>query len=184
MWRALNARRRSLAQTLSLLSICLAETTRVHPDFQQQEAVTLPPSLHLQILSIPGWMYNSNHTKHLQNLQKGHQGQAKVDFCRVLLLLHHLYEKGQHPVLSQPVTVNLQVAHIVPWPPTETPTSPSTQRRSRHSSFTFKSSEPLADSVGPRHGKAAWRDEGNSCPSGHKAIKLQLLDLNSAKPAV
>ncbi|XDA77731.1 hypothetical protein R6Z07M_007823 [Ovis aries] len=49
----------------------LSETTRVHPDFQQQEAVTLPPSLHLQILSIPGWMYNSNHTKHLQNLQKG-----------------------------------------------------------------------------------------------------------------
>ncbi|KAI4585492.1 hypothetical protein MJG53_005726 [Ovis ammon polii x Ovis aries] len=83
----------------------LSETTRVHPDFQQQEAVTLPPSLHLQILSIPGWMYNSNHTKHLQNLQKG---QAKVDFCRVLLRLHHLYEKGQHPVLSQPVTVNLQ----------------------------------------------------------------------------
>ncbi|KAG5207830.1 hypothetical protein JEQ12_017594 [Ovis aries] len=89
---------------------CCHETTRVHPDFQQQEAVTLPPSLHLQILSIPGWMYNSNHTKHLQNLQKGHQGQAKVDFCRVLLLLHHLYEKGQHPVLSQPVTVNLQLS--------------------------------------------------------------------------
>uniref|UniRef100_A0A4W2HU61 Glycoside hydrolase family 38 central domain-containing protein n=1 Tax=Bos indicus x Bos taurus TaxID=30522 RepID=A0A4W2HU61_BOBOX len=86
----------------------LSETTRVHPDFQQQEAVMLPPSLHLQILSIPGWTYNLNHTKHLQNLQKGHQGQAKVDFCRVLLWLHHLYEKGQHPVLSQPVMVNLQ----------------------------------------------------------------------------
>ncbi|MXQ88008.1 hypothetical protein E5288_WYG022459 [Bos mutus] len=48
----------------------LSETTRVHPDFQQQEAVMLPPSLHLQILSIPGWTYNLNHTKHLQNLQK------------------------------------------------------------------------------------------------------------------
>uniref|UniRef100_A0A8B9XM24 Alpha-mannosidase n=1 Tax=Bos mutus grunniens TaxID=30521 RepID=A0A8B9XM24_BOSMU len=77
----------------------LSETTRVHPDFQQQEAVMLPPSLHLQILSIPGWTYNLNHTKHLQNLQKGEA---------VLLWLHHLYEKGQHPVLSQPVMVNLQ----------------------------------------------------------------------------
>lgn len=63
-----------MAQTPSLLSICLAETTRVHPDFQQQEAVMLPPSLHLQILSIPGWTYNLNHTKHLQNLQKGEAG--------------------------------------------------------------------------------------------------------------
>ncbi|XP_070314251.1 epididymis-specific alpha-mannosidase-like [Odocoileus virginianus] len=86
----------------------LSETIQVPPDFQQQEAVTLPPSLHLQILSIPGWTYNLNHTKHLQNLQKGHQGQVKVDFRRVLLRLHHLYEKGQHPVRSQPVTVNLQ----------------------------------------------------------------------------
>ena len=59
-----------------------------------------------------------------------------------------------------------QVVPTVPCRPTEAPTSPSTQRRSRRSSFTFKSSEPLADSVGPRHGKAAWRDEGNSCPSG------------------
>ena len=59
-----------------------------------------------------------------------------------------------------------QVAPTVPCHPTEAPTSPSTQRRSGRSSFTFKSSELLADSVGPRHGKAAWRDEGNSCPSG------------------
>ena len=59
-----------------------------------------------------------------------------------------------------------QVAPTVPCHPAEAPTSPSTQRRSGRSSFTFKSSEPLADSVGPRHGKAAWRDEGNSCPSG------------------
>ena len=57
-----------------LASICLAETARIHPRPQHQEAVTLPPSVHLQILSIPGWMYNSNHTKHLQNLQKGEAG--------------------------------------------------------------------------------------------------------------
>ena len=35
-----------------------------------------------------------------------------------------------------------QVAPTVPCHPTEAPTSPSTQRRSGRSSFTFKSSEP------------------------------------------
>lgn len=39
-----------------------------------------------------------------------------MDFCRVLLWLHHLYEKGQHPVLSQPVMVNLQVSCPTPRP--------------------------------------------------------------------
>ena len=57
-----------------LASICLAETAGIHPRPQHQEAETLPPSVHLQILSIPGWTYNSNHTKHLQNLQKGEAG--------------------------------------------------------------------------------------------------------------
>uniref|UniRef100_UPI00063C1023 epididymis-specific alpha-mannosidase-like n=1 Tax=Odobenus rosmarus divergens TaxID=9708 RepID=UPI00063C1023 len=79
------------------------------PGPQQQEAVTLPPSLHLQILSIPGWNYSSNHTEHLQNLQKGRRGKAKADLRRVLLRLHHLYEVGEDPVLSQPVSVNLEV---------------------------------------------------------------------------
>uniref|UniRef100_G5E5M8 Alpha-mannosidase n=1 Tax=Bos taurus TaxID=9913 RepID=G5E5M8_BOVIN len=73
---------------------------------RQQEAVTLPPSVHLQILSIPGWKYSSNHTEHLQTLQKGHE--AKADLRRVLLRLQHLYEVDQDPVLSRPVTVNLQ----------------------------------------------------------------------------
>ena len=57
-----------------LPSICLAETAGIHPCPQQQEAVMLPPSVHLQILSIPGWTYNSNHTKHVQNLRNGEAG--------------------------------------------------------------------------------------------------------------
>ncbi|XP_032350065.1 epididymis-specific alpha-mannosidase-like, partial [Camelus ferus] len=86
----------------------LNETAQDGPGPQQQEAVTLPPSLHLQTLSIPGWNYSSNHTEHLWNLRKGHPRKAKADLRRVLLRLHHLYEVGEHPVLSQPVTVNLQ----------------------------------------------------------------------------
>ena len=57
-----------------LASICLAETAGIHPRPQHQEAETLPPSVHLQILSIPGWTYNSNHTKHVKNLRKGEAG--------------------------------------------------------------------------------------------------------------
>ncbi|KAF6131312.1 mannosidase alpha class 2B member 2 [Phyllostomus discolor] len=75
---------------------------------RQQEAVTLPPSLHLQTLSIPGWNYSSNHTEHLQRLQTGRRGQPEADLRRVLLRLHHLYEAGEHQDLSQPVTVDLK----------------------------------------------------------------------------
>ncbi|XP_029447387.1 epididymis-specific alpha-mannosidase isoform X2 [Rhinatrema bivittatum] len=70
--------------------------------------VTLPPNLHLQILSIPGWKYNSNHTKHMQRIHKATLKPAGADFSRVLLRLRHLYEVGEDPVLSQPVTVNLK----------------------------------------------------------------------------
>ncbi|XP_061001133.1 epididymis-specific alpha-mannosidase-like isoform X2 [Dama dama] len=74
----------------------------------KQKAVTLPSSVHLQILSIPGWKYSSNHTKHLQTLRKDQNREAKADLRRVLLRLQHLYEVDQDPVLSQPVTLNLQ----------------------------------------------------------------------------
>uniref|UniRef100_A0A8C6E8B8 Alpha-mannosidase n=1 Tax=Moschus moschiferus TaxID=68415 RepID=A0A8C6E8B8_MOSMO len=74
---------------------------------QQQEAVTLPPSVHLQILSIPGWKYSSSHTEHLQTLQKGAR-KAKAALRRVLLRLQHLYEVDQDPLLSRPVTMSLQ----------------------------------------------------------------------------
>ena len=65
-----------MAQSLSLLSICLAETAHRGSwnGSWKQEAVTLPSSVHLQILSIPGWKYSSNHTQHLRTLQKGEAG--------------------------------------------------------------------------------------------------------------
>ncbi|XP_043761767.1 epididymis-specific alpha-mannosidase-like isoform X1 [Cervus elaphus] len=74
----------------------------------KQKAVMLPSSVHLQILSIPGWKYSSNHTEHLQTLRKDQNREAKADLRRVLLRLQHLYEVDQDPVLSQPVTLNLQ----------------------------------------------------------------------------
>uniref|UniRef100_A0A8C8VKA8 Alpha-mannosidase n=1 Tax=Pelusios castaneus TaxID=367368 RepID=A0A8C8VKA8_9SAUR len=75
----------------------------------QSDPVTLPDNLHLQTLSIPGWTYSSNHTEQLQNIHKGTQKQEDADFRRVLLRIRHLYEVGEDPLLSQPVTVNLKL---------------------------------------------------------------------------
>lgn len=44
---------------------------------------------------------------------KGKQKQGDADFSRVLLRIRHLYEVGEDPVLSQPVTVNLKVNVIL-----------------------------------------------------------------------
>lgn len=41
--------------------------------------MALPPNLHLQILSIPGWKYSRNHARQLKNLRRGeaaHQGDS------------------------------------------------------------------------------------------------------------
>ncbi|XP_053921874.1 epididymis-specific alpha-mannosidase isoform X2 [Cuculus canorus] len=70
--------------------------------------VTLPPNLHLQTLSIPGWRYSSNHAEQVHSIRMGKQKQGDADFSRVLLRIRHLYEVGEDPVLSQPVTVNLK----------------------------------------------------------------------------
>ncbi|XP_038601694.1 epididymis-specific alpha-mannosidase [Tachyglossus aculeatus] len=87
----------------------LPANTRWKPGPIPEEALALPPNLHLQILSIPGWTYSSNHTEHLQCLRKGHCGEtAEANSERVLVRLRHLYEAGEDPILSQPATVNLK----------------------------------------------------------------------------
>ncbi|NXQ21103.1 MA2B2 mannosidase, partial [Peucedramus taeniatus] len=70
--------------------------------------VTVPPNLHLQTLSIPGWRYSSNHAEQVHSIHTGEQKQGDADFSRVLLRIRHLYEVGEDPVLSQPVMVDLK----------------------------------------------------------------------------
>ncbi|XP_007496824.1 epididymis-specific alpha-mannosidase isoform X1 [Monodelphis domestica] len=86
----------------------LSVNSQISPGYVQKDAPALPPNLHLQILSIPGWRYSSNHTEHLQNLQKGHRKEGGPDLNRVLLRICHLYEVGEDPDLSQPAAVNLK----------------------------------------------------------------------------
>ncbi|KAM4707731.1 epididymis-specific alpha-mannosidase [Discoglossus pictus] len=75
----------------------------------QDVPITLPPNVHLQILSIPGWKYSSNHTEHIQNIHKGIIKETDADFHRVLLRMQHLYEVEEDPVLSKPANINLQL---------------------------------------------------------------------------
>ncbi|XP_045081396.1 epididymis-specific alpha-mannosidase-like [Coregonus clupeaformis] len=70
--------------------------------------VVLPDNLHLLTFSVPGWVYSSNHTLHLHNIETGTPGSTQPDYDRVLLRIMHLYEKGEDPVLSQPATINMK----------------------------------------------------------------------------
>ncbi|XP_022619926.1 epididymis-specific alpha-mannosidase [Seriola dumerili] len=71
-------------------------------------SVVLPPNLHLLSLSIPGWNYSSNHDVHLSHIHSGKDLRSEPDYDRILVRIMHLYEEGEHPELSKPVTINLK----------------------------------------------------------------------------
>uniref|UniRef100_A0A8C4ZYM9 Alpha-mannosidase n=1 Tax=Gadus morhua TaxID=8049 RepID=A0A8C4ZYM9_GADMO len=68
--------------------------------------VVLPPNLHLLSLSIPGWNYSSQHACHLLHLDSGLRPQP--DYERVLMRIMHLFEEGEDPEFSKPVSVDLK----------------------------------------------------------------------------
>ncbi|KAB0354566.1 hypothetical protein FD755_023104 [Muntiacus reevesi] len=86
----------------------------------KQKAVTLPSSVHLQILSIPGWKYSSNHTKHLQTLRKG----AQHDHCHHYHCLHH--HCHQHHSHNHHTTITTIIITIITIIITITPHLPAT----------------------------------------------------------
>ncbi|XP_062300703.1 epididymis-specific alpha-mannosidase [Scomber scombrus] len=71
-------------------------------------SVVLPPNLHLLSLNIPGWNYSSNHDVHISHVQSGKDLHSEPDYDRVLVRIMHLFEEGEDPELSKPVTINLK----------------------------------------------------------------------------
>ncbi|CAL8327680.1 unnamed protein product [Lota lota] len=70
--------------------------------------VVLPSNLHLLSFSIPGWNYSSQHDRHLLHLDSGPGLQPEPDYDRVLVRIMHLFEEGEDPELSKPVSIDLK----------------------------------------------------------------------------